>query len=103
MNAQPSAGPGPTGRLTWLEPIAAQIAAETGVPNGEEVEDLVIMAFEGLLNDPVTGGTVTYRTLLERARHGARRWATERNEAASIRSSDPAVAKRVPGRGSGSC
>ena len=81
MNAQPSPGPGPTGRLTWLEPIAAQIAAETGVPYGEEVENIVIMAFEAMLNDPTTGGTVLYAALLDRARHGARLWATERASA----------------------
>ena len=94
MSEHPSAGAGPTGRLAWLEPIAAQIATETGVPNGEEVEDLVVLAFEGLLNDPAAGGMVTYCALLERAQRGARRWATERGTMrlwSSTRSSDPDI------------
>ena len=73
--------PGATGRLSWLEPVAAQVAEESGVPCGEQIEDLVVMAFEGLLNDPATGGTVSYPALLDRARHAATLWIRENDSA----------------------
>lgn len=66
-----------TRRLSWLEPIAVQLATETGMPYGDDIEDIVIIAFEGLLNDPTTHGEVSYDSLLDRARRGAARWAQE--------------------------
>lgn len=66
-----------TGRLDWLEPIAAQVAEEAGVPYGEHIENITIMAFEGLLNDPATAGSVSYHALLDRTRHNAAIWARE--------------------------
>ena len=72
---------GATGRLTWLAPIAAQVAEESGVPCSEQIEDLVVMAFEGLLNDPASGGTVSYPALLDRARHAAALWIRENDSA----------------------
>lgn len=67
----------PKGRLNWLQPIAAQVAEETGIPYGEHIENITIMAFEGLLNDPATAGSVSYYALLDRTRHNAAIWARE--------------------------
>jgi hypothetical protein len=69
----------PTGRLQWLEPIAIQIADEAHVACNHLVEDIVIIAFEGLLNDPLTNGLVTRRLLLDRARAGLSRWLQEQS------------------------
>ena len=74
-------GPGATDRLSWLAPVAIQVAEESGMPCGEQIEDLVVMAFEGLLNDPATGGKVTYPALLDRARHAAALWILENDSA----------------------
>ena len=64
-------------RLSWLEPIAVRLATETGLPYGDVIEDIVIIAFEGLLNDPATHGHVSYESLLKNARQGAARWTQE--------------------------
>lgn len=68
-----------TGRLSWLAPVAAQIAAETGLPYSDDIEDIVIIAFEGLLNDPTTRGQISYQALVHNARREAARWTQERH------------------------
>ena len=57
-----------------MEPVAARVDEESGVPCGEQIEDLVVMAFEGLLDDPAAGGTVSYPALLDQACHAATQW-----------------------------
>lgn len=70
---------GVTGRLSWLEPIATQIAAEAGLGCNAAIEDLVVLAFEGLLNDPAVHGDVTHARLLSRARHDLTVWVREQD------------------------
>lgn len=79
MHEHQSGEPVPTGRLAWLEPIASQVAGEVEATQDEyeQIEDLVVMAFEGLLNDPRTGGAVTYQALFDRAQQEAELWRGE--------------------------
>ena len=75
MIPEPTDRLSPSGRLSWLEPIALTIAQDAGLESSIDlVEDMVVLAYEGILNDPTVKGVVTYQLLMSRSRNELSRW-----------------------------
>jgi hypothetical protein len=72
-----TATPDPIERLRWLEPVAVQIAGEASLVCDEDIVNLVVFAFDGVVSSPATGGEITRELLLERARSELALWLRE--------------------------
>jgi len=62
--------------LRWIVAMADQIAREAGLDQTADIEDLVIIAYLGLLDSPHSGD-LTHARLLARCRRELITWAWE--------------------------
>lgn len=67
------------GRLGWLIEVARQITDETGLDLSDDIEDLVVIAYVGLLDSPPPA-KLTRDSLLQRCRRDLVVWAWEQGD-----------------------
>lgn len=63
-------------RLSWMITVADQLADEAGLQRLDDIDDIVAIAYVGLLNSPPPEN-LSYHRLLELSRHQLLIWAWE--------------------------